>query len=163
MKNLNYYVAAYKEQLGKGEIQIAYTELVKYVMKLKTSLSKSLAEEYSFGNILQGYMDYTYFYFSNDYLKRRKLKFGFVFNHQKVRYEVWLLGQTHDIQEKYWDLMKNSKWNKDRSGMPEYSILEAVLVENPDFDNLDLLSQKIEESLIRIADEITEVLIKEPD
>lgn len=31
MKNLNQYVAIYKEQLDKGDIQEAYVGLVKYV------------------------------------------------------------------------------------------------------------------------------------
>jgi uncharacterized protein YheU (UPF0270 family) len=31
MKNLNHYVAIYKEQLNKGDILIAYNELVKFV------------------------------------------------------------------------------------------------------------------------------------
>ncbi len=33
MKDLQYYVDKYKEQLDKGEIQITYERLVKYVMK----------------------------------------------------------------------------------------------------------------------------------
>lgn len=160
MKNLNHYVAKYKEQLDKGEIQIAYTELVKFVMNLKTEFSKSLSQQYSFGNILQGYMDYTYFYFSNDFLKSKKLRYGIVLNHQKLRFEIWLLGNTADVQRKYWDILKTSKWNSDRTEMPKFSVLEAVLVENPDFDNLNLLSHKIEENLITTADEIMNELKK---
>jgi len=158
MKNFNDFVAIYKEQLEKGDIQIAYTGLVKFVMKLKSIFSKNLAHKYSFGNMLQGYMDYTYFYFSNDYLKNRKLKFGLVLNHQEMRFEIWLLGQTIDIQKKYWDLLKTTKWNKDKTEMPQYSVLEAVLVVNPDFNVLDSLSQKIEGKLIQVSDEIIDLL-----
>jgi hypothetical protein len=32
--------------------------------------------------------------------------------------------------------------------MPKYSILEAVIENKPDFDNLPLLSEKIEKELI---------------
>jgi len=64
-KDINYLVSVYKKQLEKGDIQVAYTELVKYIQKLKTQLSKELGGEYSFGNIFQGYMDYTYFYISH--------------------------------------------------------------------------------------------------
>lgn len=158
MKNLKHYVAIYQEQLDKGEIQIAYAALVKFVMNLKTEFSKSSAQQYSFGNILQGYMDYTYFYFSNDFLKSKKLKYGIVLNHQKMRFEIWLLGSTADVQRKYWNILKTSKWNADRTEMPKYSILEAVLVENPDFDNLNLLSKKIEKNFIKTADEIMDEL-----
>ena len=99
MKDFNKYVSIYKDQLDKGNIQKAYTGLVKYVMKLKTIFAKDLSDKFTIGNILRGYMDYTYFYFSNDYLKKNKLKFGLVLNHEKMRFEIWLLGQTIDIQK----------------------------------------------------------------
>ncbi len=41
MKDLNYYVDKYKEQLEKGDIQEAYIGLVKYVTKLGTTFSKT--------------------------------------------------------------------------------------------------------------------------
>jgi hypothetical protein len=37
---------------------------------------------------------------------------------------------------------------------PQYSILETVLIEAPNFNNLDLLSQEIEDKLILVSDEI---------
>jgi hypothetical protein len=150
MKNLNHYVSIYKAQLDKGDILIAYNQLVKFVMKLRIDFIKSLSEQYSFTGILHGYMDYTYFYYSNDFLKgkKKKLKLGLVLNHSEMRFEIWLLGNTISIQKKYWDLLKESKWNKDRKEMPKYSILEAVIENKPDFDNLPLLSEKIEKELI---------------
>ena len=50
--------------------------------------------------------------------------------------------------------MKTSKWNRDKTKIPKYSVLEAVIVENPDFNNLDLLSQEIEDNLVKVSDEI---------
>lgn len=154
MKNLNHYVSIYKEQLDRGDILIAYNELVKFVMKLRVDFIKSLSEQYSFTGILHGYMDYTYFYYSNEFLKSRKLKLGLVLNHSEMRFEIWLLGNTISVQKKYWNLLKTSKWNKDKKEMPKYSILEAVLENRPDFDNLPLLSQKIENKMVEISDEI---------
>jgi hypothetical protein len=156
MKDLNYYVQSYKEQLQKGEIQEAYTRLVKYVTRLGTTLSKNLTESYSFGSLFQGYMDYTYFYYQNDFLKERKLKMGLVLNHTKMQFEVWLLGQTIPIQEKYWQYFKTTKWNKNRTTKPQYSILETVLIENPNFSDLDMLSKQIEDSLVLVTKEIIE-------
>jgi hypothetical protein len=43
-------------------------------MRLGTTLSKNLSDRYSFENLFQGYMDYTYFYDSNDFLKKTKTK-----------------------------------------------------------------------------------------
>ena len=154
MKKLNSYVVAYKKQLEKGDIQKAYDGIVNFTMSLQSAFSKKLSNKFSFGGIFKGYMDYTYFYFTNDYLKNKKLKLGLVLNHKEMRFEVWLLGQTKDIQKKYWNLLKTSKWSKDKTKMPKYSVLEAIIVENPDFDNLSLLSQKIEKNLIKASDEI---------
>ena len=160
MKKLSDYVNAYKEQLKKGDIQQAYDGLVKYVMRLRTNLSKNLSGSYSFGNLFQGYMDYTYFYYSNDFLKKRKLKFALVLNHTSMQFEVWLLGQTSPIQEKYWQYFKTTKWNKDRATKPKYSILETVLIEDPNFNDLDLLSQQIEDKLVIVSREIIDDIKK---
>ncbi|TCK98035.1 hypothetical protein EDC19_0446 [Natranaerovirga hydrolytica] len=160
MKKLSYYVNAYQEQLKKGDIQQAYNGLVKYVMRLRTTLSKNLSDSYYFGNLFQGYMDYTYFYYSNDFLKERKLKLALVLNHTNMQFEIWLLGQTAPIQEKYWQSFKTSKWNKDRATKPKYSILETVLIENPNFNDLNLLSQQIEDRLVIISREIIDDIKK---
>jgi len=154
MKNLNKYVSIYQDQLKKGDILIAYNELVKFVMKLRTDFIKSLSDKYSFSGILHGYMDYTYFYYTNDVLKSKKLKLGLVLNHLEMRFEIWLLGNTIPVQKSYWELLKNSKWNIDKTEMPKYSILEAIIEEEPNFDDLPALSQKIEKGLIETSDEI---------
>lgn len=158
MENLNRYVAIYKEQLNKGDILIAYNELVKFIMKLRVEFIKNYSEKYSFAGILHGYLDYTYFYYSNDFLKSKKLKLGFVLNHLEMRFEIWLLANTIPMQKKYWEVLKTSKWNKNRKEMPKYSILEVVIEENPDFDNLSILSQNIEDKFISVTDEILETL-----
>lgn len=158
MENLNKYVAIYKEQLEKGDILIVYNELVKFVMKLRTEFIKTLSDQYSFAGILHGYLDFTYFYYSNDYLKSKKLKFGLVLNHVEMRFEIWLLGNTIPIQKKYWELLKNTEWNKEKLEMPKYSILEITLVENPNFNNLDKLTEQIEIKMIKASDEILDYL-----
>ena len=158
MKNLNKYVSIYKKQLEKGDILIAYNELVKFVMKLRTDFIKSLSDQYSFAGILHGYMDYTYFYYSNDFLKSKKLKFGLVLNHLEMRFEVWLLGNTIPNQRKYWELLKTTKWNKGKTEMPKYSILETTLMEDPDFNNLDLLTKQIETQMLKVSEEILDYI-----
>jgi len=154
MKDFIYYIANYKEQLSKGDIQVAYVGLVKLVMKLRTDLSKKLSELYSFGGLFQGYMDYTYFYYTNEFLKKRKLKMGLVLNHSKMHFEIWLLGQTIPLQERYWEYFKATKWNKLRTIKPQYSILETTVIENPDFNDLDELTKLIEEKLVLVTNEI---------
>lgn len=64
------------------------------------------------------------------------------------------MGQNAEVQKEYWDLLKLTEWNKGRDAMPRYSVLEAVLVETPDFDDLDVLSAAIEKSAVHIAEEV---------
>ncbi|MFV0269119.1 MAG: DUF7000 family protein, partial [Draconibacterium sp.] len=154
---LNKYVSIYQDQLKKGDILIAYNELVKFVMNLRTEFIKTHSDKYSFAGILHGYLDYTYFYYSNDFIKSKKLKFGLVLNHVEMRFEIWLLGNTIPVQKKYWEVLKNTKWNK-KAEMPKYSILEMTLVENPDFKNLDRLTKKIETKMMEASGEILDYL-----
>lgn len=153
-KSLNEYIATYKKQLEQGDIRVAYEHLRKYAMALKTYFTNRFADKYSFGNVYPGYMDYTYFYFFDDYLRNKKLRFGVVLNHQKMRFELWLLGQNAEVQDKYWELLKDTEWNKGRTDRPQYSVLEAILVETPDFDNQDALTSEISERVMRVANDV---------
>jgi len=156
-RNLNTLVACYKKQLQIGDIQVAYRELVKFVMTFKTHCSNNLGHRFDFGNIFQGYMDYTYFYFTNEYFKGMKLKLGLVLNHRDMRFEIWLLGQTKDIQKKYWHLLRPTNWVKTEE-IPKYSIFEYILVEQPDFDDLGTLAKQIERALLQTSDKIASTL-----
>lgn len=158
MKDLNGFVSLYKEQLKKGDIQKAYKGLVRYVMSLKSHLSRTLVKRYSFGNVSLGYLDYTYFYCIDSYLREKKLRFCIVLNHEKTRFELWLVGQNSEIQKNYWNILKDTEWNKYQKSMPKYSVLEVILIENPDFNNLSLLTKQIEKELISITNEIIEYL-----
>ncbi len=158
MKDLNHYVSIYKEQLEKGDILIAYNALVKFVMQLRVDFIKELSDRYSFSGMLHGYMDYTYFYYTNDYLKSKKLKLGLVLNHLEMRFEIWLLGNTKNIQKTYWEAFKDSHWNEGRTEMPEYSILEVVVDADPDFNDLSALSKALEGKLITVSDSIIQAV-----
>ena len=153
-KSMNEYIDIYRKQLEQGDVRIAYEYLRKYVMVLKTFLTNHSADKYSFGSVNAGYMDYTYFYFFSDYLRSKKLRFGVVLNHREMRFELWLLGQNAALQAEYWELLKNTEWNKDRTAMPQYAVLEVVLVDHPDFDNQDILTEEIAKTAICVADEI---------
>lgn len=142
-KPLNEYVAAYQKALIKSDVPIAYERLLKYTMALKAHFEKTFSDGYSFGNVSPGYMDFSYFPFFNGVLREKKLRFGIVLNHRQMRFELWLMGQNAEVQKEYWQQLKNTEWNRGRVEMPRYSVLEAVLVESPDFDDLDALSMKI--------------------
>lgn len=158
MKSLNDYIATYKVLLEQGDIQIAYESLCRYMMSLKTHFSKACTDRYSVGKISPGYMDFTYFPFVDDSLRKKKLRFGIVLNYRKLQFELWLMGQNSEVQMYYWRLLQNAKWNKDRLVMPPYAVIEVVLVQNPDFNNLNLLTDVLTDRTLSAAEEIQDFL-----
>lgn len=153
-KDITRCLEIYKNQLAQGDIQRAYTLLTKYVAELKAKFP----EQYSTGNISFGYLDYTYFPFFNDYLRNHKLRFGIVLNHEKMRFELWLMGQNAPVQNEYWGILKNTDWNKDVKMMPKYSVLEVCLEDNFDFDNKENMTDKILNSSVSLAENIQKFL-----
>ena len=110
MKTLHESVTEYKKQLDKGEIQKAYRGLIEYMMNLRNHFKNNNPDFHVSGNFYQGYMDMTFFSFTTEALKRKYLKIAIVFIHEKIRFEVWLAGYNKTIQEKYWNLFKESQW-----------------------------------------------------
>ena len=148
---MNPCISLYKEQVNNSDIQRTYMFLLKYVMQVKTSFEKSFSQVYSCGYVSPGYMDYSYFSFFNDYLRDKKLRFGIVLNHSEMRFELWLMGQNKEIQNRYWELLKTSTWNQARTTRPQYAELEVVLVDDPDFENIneltvDIINRAVEEA-----------------
>ena len=162
MDSFNQYMEEYKKEMKKGTIRNAYKGLMEYIMDLRTHLQNKYPEHFVSG-LYYGYMDMTYFSFSPDSLKDRKLKIAIVFIHDTVRFEVWLSGQNKEIQRKYWKLFKESNWDKytvvpTTDGVD--SIIEHVLIDNPDFSDLDNLTNQIEEGTLKFICDVEEFLGK---
>lgn len=149
-KDISKCIETYREQLKQGDIQFAYITLIKYVAELKAKFP----EQYSTGNISLGYLDYTYFPFFNDYLKNHKLRFGIVLNHEKMQFELWLMGQNAPVQKEYWEILKNTEWNRGITVMPKYSVLEVCLEDSIDFDIKGNMTDKILHNALSLAGKI---------
>jgi hypothetical protein len=153
----------YRKQLEKGAIQKAYQGLMDYIMGLRSYFENKYPEYYVSGSVYFGYMDMTYFSFFPESLKLRRLKVGIVFVHCKFRFEVWLFGYNKVVQTRYWRLFRESGWNKYRiqstiEGVD--SIIEGILVENPDFGDLDTLAKQIERGTLKFIEDVETFLSK---
>ena len=144
----------YKEQLSNGYIQTAYIALTKYVAELK----RKFPQNYSTSNICFGCLDYTYFYFTNNYVKNKNLKFALVLNHEKIQFELWLCARTADIRKQYWNLLKDSKWTKNVEEMLKYSILEVTVETQIDFNTKEKMTSNIIGNAVSSALEIENCL-----
>jgi hypothetical protein len=157
MRSLSESLAIYREQLQNGAIQDAYKGLMEYILSLKTQFKNRHPEFAVPANIYFGYMDMTYFSIVPEALKSRGLKIAIVFLHREFRFEVWLAGVNKDVQADYWKRISDSGWDKYRL-VPTLkgadSILEHVLVENPNFIDPDALTNQIEQETLRFINEV---------
>lgn len=160
MSTLQEQMTEYKKQLKKGMVQKAYKGLMDYIMTLRTHF-KNKYPDYSVSGIYFGYMDMTYFAITPRSLTDRKLKIAVVFVHENCRFEVWLAGQNKQVQKQYWQLFKETGWNKYylvSTTRSADAILEHILVEDPDFSSPDILTKQIEQGLLTFIMDIDRYL-----
>jgi hypothetical protein len=163
MESLSESINEYSKQLKKGVIQKAYKGLIEYILDLRTYLKNKYPDYFISGNIYYGYMDMTYFSFFPESFKRRNLKVAIVFNYDKFRFEVWLAGFNKQVQQKYWELFKESNWDKYHivSSIKGVDfIIDHTLADNPDFTDLDALTKQIETSASMFINDIEDFLSK---
>jgi hypothetical protein len=155
------YMNEYRKQMEKGDIKEAYRGLMEYIMELRSYFQNKYPDHFVSGSIYYGYMDMTYFSFFPASFKLRKLKVAIVFIHDTCRFEVWLAGYNKQVQTKYWKLFKESDWNKYRipSTIEGFdSIIEYIVVENPDFSDLDMLTRQIESGTLKFIKDVEDFL-----
>ena len=163
MESFHKYINEYKKQMAKGDIPKVYRGLMECIMSLRTYFYNKYPDYSISGNIYYGYMDMTYFSFFPESLKKRKLKAGIVFLHQSCRFEVWLFGYNKQVQAKYWKLLKDSGWNKYHlvsTTKGNDSILEHTLTDNPDFNDMDVLTKQIEKGTLKFIKDVEDFLFK---
>jgi hypothetical protein len=164
MESFHESMSEYKKQLEKGEIQKAYRGLMDYLQALKAHFHKAHPEFSVSGSLYFGYMDMSYFSLVPKSLKTRNLKIAVVFLHEAFRFEVWLAAANKGVQTEYWKLIKDSSWDQYRlvpSPQGYDSIIENVLVENPEFSDLDVLTQQIESGTMAFIKDVESFLSKQ--
>ncbi|MDY8136176.1 DUF7000 family protein [Aquimarina sp. 2201CG5-10] len=157
MKSFNEYIEIYQKQLEKGDIKEAYTRLMTYMRELKTHFATQYLDYNISNNVYQGVMDISYFSITSNALKNKKLKVAIIFNHNEIRFEAWLAGYNKQIQAKYWKIFKDTSFAKYRLTddiKQHISILEHVLIDNPDFNNLETLTKEIERETLEFISQI---------
>lgn len=147
----------YKKQLQQGAIQQAYRGLMEYIMNLRTYFKNKYLDYFVSGSIYTGYMDMTYFSFIPKSLKHHSLKVAIVFVHEKFRFEAWLAAYNKDIQAEYWQLFSQKGWDKYQI-VPSIEGVDAILmhglVEDPDFSDLDGVTQQIENGVLTFIQDV---------
>jgi hypothetical protein len=164
MQPFQNYLNEYKKQLKKGAVKEAYKGLMQYFSNLRLHLKSKYPDYFLSGSIHFGQMDYTYFYFFPKTLKQQKLKIVIIFIHDTFTIQVMLAGYNKNAQAKYWKLFKENNWTKypltpTLKGV-EY-ITEFTITDNPDFSNLNALTNQIETGTLTFIKDIENFLIKQ--
>ena len=163
MKALQENMAEFKRQLEKGSIQKAYQGLMEYMMSLKNHFSNKYPDYSTPGSLYSGYMDMTYFSILTKSLKDRDLKIAIVFLYDAFRFEIWLSGKNKQVLAKYWKIINKSRWDKYKFVEPVKgvdSVVEHILVDNPDFRDLDALTKQIEQGTLEFIQDIESFIAK---
>jgi hypothetical protein len=158
-------MSEYRRQLEEGAIQEAYRGLMEYIMGLRIHFESRFPDYSVSGSIYPGYMDMTYFACVPPELKERKLKIAIVFVHDKFRFEVWLAASNKGAQKRYLDLLRESGWSKYHIASTTKgvdSIVDHVLAEDPDFSDLDALTERIEKGTLEFIRDVERFLSKHP-
>ena len=157
MESFHEYMNEYRKQLTKGAIQAAYRGLMDYFHALRRYFKTKYPNYIVSSSVYYGYMDMTYFSFFPESLKRRKLKVAIVFLHEAFRFEVWLVGYNRTVQTQYWTLFTESEWKKYHIATPAKgvdAILDHILIDNPNFRDLDGLTKQIERGTLNFIKEV---------
>ena len=157
-ETLGKYIREYKTQIQLGDIQKAYRGIMAYMMSLRNHLANKYPVDFITGSMYQGYMDITYFPFTPQSVKNQKLKIGITFNHEKMQFEIWLVGRNKKVQKEYWETLKKSNWNTyPLSKNAQNSIIEHIIDKNPDFDHLEILTKKLEQEVFIFIKNISNI------
>jgi hypothetical protein len=125
---------------------------MEYILDLRTYIKNKYPDYFVSGSIYFGYMDMTYFSFYPKSFGQKKLKIAVVLIHESMRFEAWLAGYNKEVQLQYWKMFKESHWDlyplvPTTKGSD--SILEHILVDHPDFRDLDQLTRQIESETMK--------------
>ncbi len=150
-----------KENNNQSKKSLDFHQLIAYMKELRTFFSKQYEASFSFGNIYLQSPDYSYFSLTTEELKKQKLKFVIILDHKTLCFSICLSGQNKSIRKKYWKIFKDSDWSKyhlAESIDNSLSIIDQIIVENPNFDDKRSLTQKIEIESIKFIKELRDTL-----
>ena len=152
------HLDAYQRAMQQ-EVPQVFRGLMDFMLRFRIQLLNYYPTGYTVSHLSPGYLDFSYFAFTPEAVRQQKLKVAIVLNHQELRFEIWLCGQNKGVQKEYWKIFKESDWDQSNlAPTPQRSVLEEVLVEEPDFFDEDALFKTLETGIMRFNDKLMEAL-----
>lgn len=94
--SINHRISQYQESINQHDMPSTYKYLIDTMNEIQRNFK---LDSFTAKSVLNGYLDYTYFYFDDDFLRSQGLKLGLILNHQAMTFELWLMGRTKPIQK----------------------------------------------------------------
>lgn len=153
------YVGEYERLIQTTNLQKGYQEFVAFFRQLRTYLQKEMPQYTFSGNIVENNMDYAYFQFTNDTLKKKRLKIVIAFVHGTFSYQIWLSGLNRQIQQNQYELLKATDHPYTLTDNPNKTdyILRTELIRECNYTNPEVSFLKIKENALRFIETITQL------
>jgi len=143
------------------ENQLSYHELIEYMKELRIFFEREHETYFRLGKIYLGNPDFSYFSLTTEELKKQKLKFVIILNHKLLNFSICLSGQNKSVRRRYWEMFKNSDWDKYHlveSITNSLPIIDHIIVKNPDFRDREYLTEQINREAMKFISELNQIL-----
>lgn len=160
MKKLQGSIDEYRKHLESGTIQQAYRGIFGFLSEFRSHMIND-HPDYVASALYPGYMDMSYFAFTPPQLKESKLKVAIVYLHEEGRFEAWLVGVNRKIQALWLERFNHQDIGDYRLSNPGPgvdSIIETILVSNPNFNDPETLMKQMEEHVMVFIKEMTALM-----
>ncbi len=150
------YIEEYKRIIQTTNLQRGYQEVIKFFRYFRIYLEKEMNNYVFTGNIVENNMDYSYFQFTNERLKKRGLKIVIAFVHKDFKYEVWLSGINRKVQNEYYNKLNSCNHKHILTTNPNRTdyILKATIDTNHSYNDLEHLLINMKGSIVNFIDDI---------
>ncbi len=129
----------YTAQIRQGVVPQVFRTIVDFMEKLKRYFD-TVIYDYEVGTITEGFLDYTYFSFSDDFLKSRGLKCLILIDHSVLDIETWIIGKSKRVNDEYIERFSNTPL-RDREDHNRRYAARVIVDDSPSFKtNLEYMA-----------------------
>lgn len=104
-------IEQYRRVIQKEAVRNGYAALMRFIEDLRLHLANSHPDS-AVSAVQQGLMDFSYFTFTPQKFRQRKLKVVILFIHDSFSFEVWLSGQNKTVAAEALKWLHDSGWRK---------------------------------------------------
>lgn len=151
------YLREYESLLKTTQLQRDYQEFLKFFKQLRVYLEQELPAYAFLGGVMENGMDYSYFQFTGDALRKQGLKIVIAYVHGACSLEIWLSGVNRKTQAAVFERLQKSGTDYEQTPDPnrfDY-ILKAKILPARGFSGGDELFDELRDSTLRFIEDVS--------